>query len=61
MTQSNLFYSNCSCLEYVYRGVKCKRIYAVEFSLASRDKVREEIIIQPITSLVCRYCRSEHI
>jgi putative transposase len=52
---------NCSCPDHKFRGVKCKHVYAVEFSLILREKVKEEIIIQPITSLVCRYCNSENI
>jgi uncharacterized Zn finger protein len=51
----------CSCPDHKFRGVKCKHVYAVEFSLVLREKVKEEIIIQPITSLVCRYCNSENI
>ena len=52
---------NCSCPDHKFRGVKCKHVYAVEFSLALREKVKEEIVIQPITSLVCRYCNSENV
>ena len=51
----------CDCLEDLHRGVKCKHIFAVEFSFAFREKVREEIHIQPITSLNCKYCSSENV
>jgi hypothetical protein len=27
---------NCSCPDHVYRGVKCKHVYAVEISFAIR-------------------------
>jgi hypothetical protein len=30
---------NCSCLDHVYRDVKCKHIYAVEISFAIRKQV----------------------
>src|SRR5690349_4578370 len=51
----------CSCADHVYRGVKCKHIYAVEFSLELRESVRKEIVIQPIDSLSCCYCKSKNI
>jgi hypothetical protein len=49
---------NCSCPDHLYRGVKCKHIFAVEFSFALREQVKKEIIIQPVDSLSCRYCSS---
>jgi putative transposase len=51
----------CACPDHVYRGVKCKHIFAVEFSFAFREQVKKEIIIQPINSVACRYCNSENI
>jgi len=51
----------CSCPDHMYRGVKCKHIYAVEFSFALREQVKKEIIIQPVDSLSCRYCSSGNI
>jgi putative transposase len=51
----------CSCPDHEYRGIKCKHIYAVEFSNNLRDIIRKEIIIQPITTLSCHYCNSENI
>ena len=51
----------CSCPDHKFRGVKCKHIYAVEFSSAIRETVREEVIIRPISQLACRYCNSERI
>jgi putative transposase len=30
---------NCSCPDHIYRGVKCKHIYAVEISFAIRKEV----------------------
>ena len=41
----------CSCPDHKFRGVKCKHIYAVEFSSAIRETVREEVIIRPISQL----------
>jgi transposase-like protein len=51
----------CSCPDHIYRGVKCKHIHAVEFSFALREQVKNEIIIQPVNSLICRYCSSDKI
>src|SRR6185312_13594431 len=51
----------CSCADHVYRGVKCKHIYAVEFSLELRETIKKEIVIQPVTTLSCCYCNSENI
>ncbi len=52
----------CSCPDHMYRGVKCKHIYAVEFSSALRQTVKKVVAtIQPITSLACRFCQSTHI
>ena len=53
----------CSCADHKYRGVRCKHIYAVEFSSAIRETVQQEqeLVIQPISQLACRYCNSEHI
>jgi transposase-like protein len=51
----------CDCPDHTHRGVKCKHIFAVEFSFALREQVKKEIVIQPITSVVCRYCNSDSI
>jgi len=51
----------CSCPDHKFRGGKCKHIYAVEFSRAVRETVKEQVVIQPISQLACRYCSSEHI
>jgi putative transposase len=51
----------CSCADHKFRGVRCKHIYAVEFSFAIRETVKQDLIIQPISQLACRYCNSERI
>jgi len=51
----------CSCPDQVYRRVKCKHIWAVEFSLALREEVRATII-QPIVDVhACIFCKSTKI
>ncbi|MFY9966504.1 MAG: DDE-type integrase/transposase/recombinase [Nitrososphaeraceae archaeon] len=51
----------CSCADHKFRGIRCKHIYAVECSFAIRETVKQEVVIQPVSQLVCRYCNSEHI
>ena len=50
----------CSCPDHVHRGVKCKHIYAVEFSLAIRSEV-EASVVKEITSVSCIPCNSDRI
>jgi putative transposase len=48
----------CSCPDHMYRHVKCKHIFAVEFSLALRKRV-ESKRITPISDVnSCIYCKS---
>jgi transposase-like protein len=49
----------CECPDHVYRHVKCKHIFAVEFSVSLREVVRT---IEPIENLTeCIYCGSSSI
>jgi putative transposase len=54
----------CSCCDHIYRGVKCKHIFAVEFSQTLRKEVKQKassVVIQPITTGNCIYCKSEKL
>lgn len=53
----------CSCCDHIYRGVKCKHIYAVEFSYTLRKTVSETVatIIQPVSINTCIYCKSDKL
>jgi transposase-like protein len=51
----------CTCPDFTYRQVKCKHIWAVEFSLKLRDKVHETVVIQPVVIDACVYCKSKAI
>ena len=61
----------CTCPDFQYRSIyaangkgtllKCKHIWAVEFSLKLRDKVKESVVIQPLAINACIYCKSENI
>jgi transposase-like protein len=51
----------CECPDYVYRHVKCKHIFAVEFSVSFRVEVAVRRI-EPIENLTeCIYCGSSNI
>ena len=50
---------SCSCLDHVHRGVKCKHIWAVEFSTTFRKEVQK--VIRPITTGFCPKCNSKDI
>lgn len=51
----------CSCLDHVTRGVKCKHIYAVEFSFNLRQQVKKSVVVQPITISDCPFCHSTNL
>jgi transposase-like protein len=48
----------CDCLDSKFRGQKCKHAFAVEFSLNLRQKVRESVVLQPVSVHECYFCRS---
>jgi putative transposase len=48
----------CSCPDHIYREVKCKHIWAVEFSQALRAEVSNQIIIKPLDLTTCPKCQS---
>jgi len=51
----------CECPDHVYRHVKCKHIYAVEFSVSFRAEVAVRRI-EPIDNFTeCIYCGSSNI
>jgi transposase-like protein len=60
VNQTNLGWV-CNCADHKFRGVRYKHIYAVEFSYAIRETVRQEIIIQQITTKSCPHCRSPNL
>jgi transposase-like protein len=50
----------CTCPDFTYRDVKCKHIWAVEFSLRLREAVQPQVtVIEPIDVHVCIYCMSD--
>jgi len=51
----------CSCPDHMFRGVTCKHIHAVEFSLELRKKVASEIVIPTVNVNACPQCHSDQI
>jgi transposase-like protein len=51
----------CECPDHRFRGVKCKHIWAVEFSLKMREQVRKNIVIEEIAISNCIFCHSSNI
>jgi len=51
----------CECPDHRFRGVKCKHIWAVEFSLKMREQVREHAVIEEMAISNCLYCHSSNI
>jgi putative transposase len=51
----------CSCPDHVHRKVKCKHSFAVEFSIALRDKVASRVVLAPIQIHACPICASDQI
>jgi transposase-like protein len=46
----------CDCPDWTFRQVKCKHIWAVEFSNILREHVRRSVVIEPLSPNVCPYC-----
>jgi transposase-like protein len=51
----------CECPDHKFRGVKCKHIWAVEFSLKMREQVSKSVIIEEVTVSNCQFCHSLNI
>jgi putative transposase len=52
---------NCSCPDYKYRAVKCKHIFAVEFSFRMRVAVSTEALAPIEETDCCIFCGANHI
>ena len=51
----------CECPDYTFRHVKCKHIFAVEFSVSLRAEVFVSRVISEIDVKACPYCGSNDI
>jgi putative transposase len=51
----------CSCPDHIFRGTKCKHIFAVEFSSQIRNEVEIRRIEPEANVQACRFCGSNQI
>ena len=51
----------CSCPDHIYRGEKCKHLFAVEFSQKIREQVSKNTTIQEVAISECVFCHSTNI
>jgi transposase-like protein len=51
----------CECPDHVYRHVKCKHIFAVEFSASFRTEVEIRRLDLDVNVQACKYCGSSEI
>jgi putative transposase len=51
----------CECPDNKYRHVKCKHIFAVEFSSQIRKEVQTNRVIQEVNVQNCQYCGSNNL
>ena len=51
----------CECPDNKYRHVKCKHIFAIEFSSQIRKEVQINRIIQEVNIQNCQYCGSSNL
>ena len=52
---------NCECPDNKYRHVKCKHIFAVEFSSQIRKEVQTNRVIHEVNVCSCQYCGSKNL
>jgi transposase-like protein len=51
----------CECPDHRFRGLKCKHIFAVEFSIRMREQVKKNLVIEEVTISNCIFCHSSNI
>jgi len=51
----------CECPDNKYRHVKCKHIFAVEFSQKMKEQVKNSVVIQEVNISTCVFCHSTNI
>jgi transposase-like protein len=51
----------CSCPDSMYRGETCKHAWAVAISLELAQKVRQSVVITPVTLSECLFCHSQKL
>jgi transposase-like protein len=51
----------CTCADFEYRNVRCKHFIACQIRDQLRSKVRENVIIDPVSISTCLACGSSHL
>ena len=51
----------CQCPDFVFRGLTCKHIWAVQFSFELRKAVEQSVVIQPLNIESCPSCASHNV
>jgi len=51
----------CNCPDFTYRQAKCKHIWAVEISVALRNQVERNVVIEPLNISFCVYCGASNL
>jgi transposase-like protein len=49
----------CTCLDHIFRGARCKHIWAVAISLGIREQAKKNLILEPILVTCCPFCHSQ--
>src|SRR3990170_6575779 len=50
----------CECPDHTYRNVKCKHIWAVEFSLKLKEQVKKNVVIHEVVVSKCVFCHASN-
>jgi transposase-like protein len=51
----------CACPDNKYRQLKCKHLFAVELSVALRNRIEQSRKIEPLDAQSCLYCYSKNL
>lgn len=51
----------CECPDNKFRNVKCKHVFAVEFSQKVKAEVKKHVVIQEVNVSTCVFCHSPNI
>ncbi len=51
----------CNCPDHIYREIRCKHIIACQIRVELKNKVRQNVVIEPISISSCVACGSSHL
>ncbi len=51
----------CACPDFTYRQITCKHIFAVELSVALRNRIENSRRIEPLDLQSCLFCYSKNV